>query len=330
MGGGEMRVYFLNKRQLKRSGLFALLFLMAFVSAVQARGIQRRVFGVKPGVMLDKLTVGGLLPDELTKLLKEIAVIQDREARNAMYFSETGEIIPEQAGICVDVAATVHTVFRAPTSAHLSLITKKVPAAIDRSYFTPVFRGSPSDPRVALSINVAWGEESLPAMLEILKKNKIKATFFFIGDWVEKFPDSVKAVAADGHEIGNHGSYHGHPCSLSRSELSRLILDNNVLLTKVTGRQPPALFAPPSGEFDRRTVGVAAELGFRTILWTVDTIDWRRPSPDLIKQKVMARICNGAIILMHPTAPTVAALPGIIQEVQAKGFRFTTVGSLLP
>ena len=139
----------------------------------------------------------------------------------------------------------------------------------------------------------------------------------------------ARAVAAAGHEIGNHGSYHGHPTQLGRAELERMIEENAVLLKEVVGRPASRLFAPPYGEFDQRTVGIAAELGYRTVLWTVDTVDWKRPAPEVIAERVARKVKNGAIILMHPTAPTVAALPGIIKDLKARGFRLVTVGEML-
>ncbi|MGQ9780451.1 MAG: hypothetical protein ACUVRM_11380, partial [Bacillota bacterium] len=91
----------------------------------------------------------------------------------------------------------------------------------------------------------------------------------------------------------------------------------------------PRLFTPPYGDFDRETVTVAAELGYRTVLWTVDTVDWKRPAPEVIAGRVKAKVKNGAIVLMHPTAPTVAALPGIIKDLKTRGFRLVTVGQML-
>ncbi|MGE5598887.1 MAG: polysaccharide deacetylase family protein [Bacteroidota bacterium] len=324
-----MKVYVLQRRQITQSGLILGLFVLAFVLAFQARGIQRRIFGVKPGVTLEGLPVGGLLPTEVTGLIRRIAAKYERSARNAMYFQETGQVVAEQDGLAVDVAGTVRLVCAAGPRSAVEMVTRPVPAAITKDYFTPVFRGSPDRPEVALAINVAWGEESIPAMLEILKKEGVKATFFFVGDWVRKFPEMVREIADAGHELGNHGLYHGHPTSLTRQELSRMILDNQTLLAQVAKRRPASLFAPPSGEFDQRTVGVAAELGFRTILWTVDTIDWKLPSPDLIHQRVMNKVANGAIILMHPTPPTVAALPGIIKALREKGYQLVTVGRII-
>ncbi len=324
-----MRIYLLPGRRIARGGIWLLLFALAFIAALQARGIQRRLLGIKPHVMLEGRNVGGLFPSEVAEIVRRMAPGHERAARNAMYFLETGEVVPEQDGCVVDVAATVRAVSQARPGEELHLVTRAVPAAVTKDYFTPVFRGNPERPEAALAINVAWGEESLPGMLDILKKENVRATFFFVGDWVRKFPELVREVAAAGHEIANHGYYHGHPCALDRTELARMIQDNQVLLAKVIGRQPAALFAPPSGEFDQRTVGVAAELGFRTILWTVDTIDWKRPSPDLIVQRAVGKACNGAIILMHPTAPTLAALPAVIKGLRDKGLKLATIGQLI-
>ena len=324
-----MKVFVLKRRQITQSGILLILFVAAFVLAVQARGIERRLLGVKRGVMLEDRLVEGLLPEELTKLVRLMSGRCERVAENAMYFSETGQVVPEKNGLRVDVAATVQAVCAAKSRARLELLTRTVPAAITREYFVPIFRGSPDRNEVALAINVAWGEESLPGILDVLKKEDVHATFFFVGDWARKFPELVQSVASGGHEIGNHGLYHGHPCALSREELSRMILDNNALLTKIVGRQPEPLFAPPAGEFDQRSVGVTAELGYRTVLWTVDTIDWKRPSPDLIHARVVNKVVNGAIILMHPTAPTLVALPGVIKALREKGYQFVTVSGLL-
>ncbi len=92
---------------------------------------------------------------------------------------------------------------------------------------------------------------------------------------------------------------------------------------------PPKLFAPPYGEFNQEIVAVAGNLGYRTIMWTIDTIDWQRPAPEIIIRRVVDKIKAGAIILMHPTVPTVQALERIIQNVQGQGYKLVTVSELL-
>lgn len=324
-----MRFYVLHRWQCKRSGLLLGLFLLLFILTIQVRTIERRLHGVRSGIRLEELPVAGLLPSELSALVQRIAADRDRPPQNAMFFEETGQIIPARPGLRVDVDATVAAVCRAAAGSKVQLVMRPVPAAVTGEFFNPVFQGPANLPEVALSFNVAWGEEYLPRILEILQREKIKASFFFVGDWVEKFPELVRAVAAGGHEIGNHGLHHSHPRAMGQGELNKLILENDALLRRVTGLAPARLFAPPSGEFDRRTVGIAAALGFRTILWTVDTVDWKKPAPELIRARVAEKAGPGSIILMHPTAPTVAALPGIISDLRAKGLTPVTVGRLL-
>ncbi|MCL6613193.1 MAG: polysaccharide deacetylase family protein [Firmicutes bacterium] len=324
-----MRFYCLRRRQIRRGGVFLALGLLAFAATIELRTLERKLHGVRPGVILEDRPVGGLLHRELVRVVEEMSFLYDRPPQDAMFFEETGEIVPEREGRAVDVAGTVEAVARAAPGTRVRLILRPVPPAVTKDYFVPLTSGSEDRPEVALTFNVAWGEESLPSILDILKAAGVRATFFFVGDWVKKFPDLTRAVAAAGHEIGNHGSYHGHPTQLGRAELVRMIQDNAALLKEVVGRPASRLFAPPYGEFDKRTVGIAAELGYRTVLWTVDTIDWKRPAPEVIADRVAQKVRNGAIVLMHPTAPTVAALPGIIKDLKARGFRLVTVGEML-
>ncbi|NLG83175.1 MAG: polysaccharide deacetylase family protein, partial [Firmicutes bacterium] len=256
-------------------------------------------------------------------------VLYSRLPQDAMIFPETGEIVPEQPGRVVDVAGTVASVIRAAPGARVHLLFRSVAPKVTTDLFTPLVRGPQERPEVALTFNVAWGEECLPTILEILKKEKVYATFFFVGDWVKKFPDLTRTVAEAGHEIANHGLRHEYPTRLSRDALARLIEDNAALLQNVIGRPAARLFAPPYADFARETVAVAAELGYRTVLWTVDTVDWKRPAPEIIAGRVKERVKNGAIVLMHPTAPTIAALPGIIKDLKARGFRLVTVGQMI-
>ena len=116
---------------------------------------------------------------------------------------------------------------------------------------------------------------------------------------------------------------------MSRDELRRLIVENNQLLAEVIGTEPAKLFAPPYGEFNDQIVAVAGNLGYRTIMWTIDTIDWQRPAPEVIVRRVVDKIKPGAIILIHPTVPTVQALGRIIDTLQGQGYSLVTVSALL-
>jgi probable sporulation protein (polysaccharide deacetylase family) len=196
------------------------------------------------------------------------------------------------------------------------------------SEINPYYHGPEDKAKMALTINVAWGEEYIPDMLRILDEKEVKATFFFIGKWVEKFPELTKEIANKGHEIGNHGYRHAHPNQLSRQSLINLIKKNEELLIKITGQQSK-LFAPPYGEYNDRVLRVAEELGYKTILWTADTIDWQRPAPEVIINRVMSKVSKGGIVLMHPTAPTVKSLAIMVDRLRGKGYTLATVSELL-
>lgn len=192
----------------------------------------------------------------------------------------------------------------------------------------PVYRVPTSRPLVAFAVNVDWGDEVLPAMLEFFDREGIRVTFFPTGRWANRAPELVREMAARGHEVGNHGLAHDHPKALSNEALTRMIQENEQILFALVGEQP-RLFAPPYGEVDERIARVAADLGYWTIMWTIDTIDWQRPAPSRIVERVVPRLASGAIILMHPTEPTLQALPQILGAIRAKGFQVVPVGRLI-
>lgn len=188
----------------------------------------------------------------------------------------------------------------------------------------PIYQGNSEKKQVTFAINIDWGEEYLPVMLEIFRKNQIHVTFFPTGRWAEKFPELVMQIARDGHEIGNHGFSHASPNGMSLEQNKAEIRHSEEVIKEITG-QITRLFAPASGERSDHVLKAAHELGYRTILWSIDTVDWKRPPADQILGKVLGKIHNGAIILMHPTKPTVEALPVLIKEIKEKGFELVPV-----
>lgn len=324
-----MTMLILHKRKILIFFCWVLLFVTGFYAAIRWPEVKRSRYGVKKGVTLEGEQVGGLLPEEVRKLVTEKANIYFLKPRNAGLFPETGEVIPEQAGRGVDIDTTVRNILQAAPGEEVSLVTYSIPATVSQEFFIPVYQGDPSRKEASITVNVDWGEEVIPEMLSVLNKNGVKVTFFITGKWAEKFPELVRKMSAEGHEIANHGLYHGHPNQMSKEELSRLVLENSRLLAEVTGKPPVKLFAPPYGEFNERVLSVVGELGYRTIMWTVDTVDWKRPAPEVIIQRVTGKIKPGSIILMHPTAPTVAALEQVIKTLKEQGYTFVTLTRLL-
>lgn len=174
--------------------------------------------------------------------------------------------------------------------------------------------------RVALTVNVDWGNEVIPAMLDTFDRYGVKVTFFLTGRWAKAFPEMAAQIAARGHEIGNHGVDHAHPTRLSDQELAEHIGANVEILRAATGVEPVPLYAPPYGEQDGRVVAAAARLGHFTTLWTLDTIDWQEPPPQTIVARVVPRATDGAIVLMHPKEQTLAALAPMLEGLRERGY----------
>lgn len=194
----------------------------------------------------------------------------------------------------------------------------------------PVYRGNSGAPAVALMFNVDWGEEHLPAILDILAERRTPATFFPTGSWAEKNGPLVARMIADGHEIGNHGALHSHVGSVSKEGLQRLIQSGEERIAAAAGgARPSKLFAPPYGEWTGDTVLYASEMGYITVMWTVDTVDWRLPPPEAIWKRTFAGAVNGALVLLHPTEPTVAALPFVIDGLRERGFTLVNVSTCI-
>ncbi len=191
----------------------------------------------------------------------------------------------------------------------------------------PLYRGT-SDTKVSLMINVYWGTEYIEPMLDILKRKGVKTTFFVGGMWVAENDALLKKIYDEGHEIGNHGYYHKDSKKLSDERCAQEISVTHKLVSEIVGVEMD-LFAPPSGLYGSSTVNVAEKLGYRTILWSLDTIDWRDKDAELIYSRATKKIRGGDLVLMHPTEKTVDALERIIDEISAKGLTVSTVSEVL-
>ena len=192
----------------------------------------------------------------------------------------------------------------------------------------PIEKGSADKKQMALIVNVVWGNEYLPSMLETLKKNKVKVTFFVGGQWAEDNPALLKKMQQAGHDIQSHGYSHPHPTLLSKEQNKEEIVKTEKAIEKVI-KKKTNLFAPAYGEFNQTVLEAAYELKYKTIYWSIDTIDWQKPSPEVLTARVVDKAHNGAIVLMHPTASTAKAMPGLIKDLKNKGYQLVTVTNLL-
>lgn len=191
----------------------------------------------------------------------------------------------------------------------------------------PIYQGNTGQKVVALTVNVDWGEEYIPAMLEEFKKNGAKVTFFVTGQWAEKNIELLKEMDKAGHSIQNHGYKHVHFNQLPPDQCKEQIKRTERIIQEVTGK-PSKYFAPPYGEQSKQLMQAISSIDYDLILWSIDTIDWQRPSPDTIVKRVLNRVHNDAIILMHPTEPTVKALPELLKGLKEQDYKMITIDEI--
>jgi len=191
-----------------------------------------------------------------------------------------------------------------------------------------IYQGNTSSNNVALMINVYWGDEFISPLLEIIEEKNIKCTFFIGGVWASVNEDLINEIIATNCEIGNHGYLHKSQDKLNQQESYDEINKTHNLVKSLTGVEMK-LFAPPSGAYSDKTVDIAKELGYKTIMWTKDTVDWRDQNEELIYSRAIKNAHGGDLILMHPTGATVKAFSRIVDYFIQKNFNLTTVSETL-
>lgn len=195
----------------------------------------------------------------------------------------------------------------------------------------PIYCVDTEEKKVALSFDAAWGNEDTQKLLDILKKNDVRATFFMTGGWVESYPDDVKAIYEAGHDLGNHSENHKNMSQLSEEEKTSELLSVHEKVKKLTGENME-LFRPPYGDYDDRVILNAKENGYYTIQWSVDSLDWKDYGADSILDTVLnhKELDNGAIILCHNGAKyTAEALEALITGLKEKGYEIVPVSELI-
>ena len=194
---------------------------------------------------------------------------------------------------------------------------------------TEIYRcGDKNEQKVSLMFNVYWGTNEVYQILDILKKHQAQATFFIGGCWADDNVECLRAIYADGHEIGNHGYFHKDHDKLNLAQNQKEISSCNRFLELALGEQIK-LFAPPSGAYNANTLTAVEALGMKTILWSKDTIDWRDKNIALIYTRATENVTGGDFILMHPMEHTVMALNDILNTYKTKGLKAVTVSENL-
>ena len=193
----------------------------------------------------------------------------------------------------------------------------------------PIYSVGRDDNAVSLTFDAAWGNEDTELLIGILGRYGIRATFFVVGEWVDRYPESVKALHEAGHEVMNHSDTHPHFTKLSPARMTAEADACAEKIRAVTGVRP-TLFRPPYGDYNDTVVSTLRQAGFTAIQWDVDSLDWKNPGPDAIVRRVLEKTRSGSILLFHnAAAQTPAALPAVIEGLLAKGFSFLPVSELI-
>lgn len=274
--------------------------------------------------------VSGWREGQLRALIKGWAGQIHQPPLDAYQDRATRGLIPHLNGLDVDEAASLERALAAPPGSHVDLVYREIPPkhTLDQMPDGAIYRGNEAKHAVTFLVNVAWGEQYLAAMLETFRKKGVGATFFLVGEWAGRLPEQAAAIAADGHEIASHGHTAAAFATLGPEQVAQEIRRAETAIMAATG-QKPAFFSPHRGEISPQLLQTARTLGYPTVLWSLDTVDWSNPGVDWMLQRILSRAHNGALILMHPTAQTAEALEPMIDGLQRKGFRIVTLKTLL-
>ena len=193
----------------------------------------------------------------------------------------------------------------------------------------PIYSVQRDDKCISLTFDAAWGNEDTQKLIDILGTYHVKATFFVVGDWADKYPESVRALSEAGHEVMSHSDDHAHFSKLSESEIIANVNASCDKIEKITGVRP-TLFRCPYGEYDDHVIQTLCDMDMKTIQWDCDSLDWKELSSGEILQRVKSFAAPGSIVLFHNAAKhTPEALPRVIEYLLQNGYSIVPVSELL-
>ena len=223
------------------------------------------------------------------------------------------------AALCLCVAAAMFYVVNYPAAVGASAAARQL----------PIYCVQRDQKLVSISFDAAWGNEDTQQLIDILGQYQVPATFFIVGEWVDKYPESVKALHDAGHEVMNHSNTHAHYPQLSAGEVVADLNACNDKIEAVTGVRP-TLVRLPYGDYDDSSVNAVRSIGMEPIQWDVDSLDWKDLAAGEITQRVTSKVQPGSIVLFHNAAlHTPEALPAIIQTLLQEGYTFVPISQII-
>lgn len=193
----------------------------------------------------------------------------------------------------------------------------------------PIYSVQTDKKQIALTFDAAWGNSDTDKLLKILDENGAKATFFFTGEWVSKYPEDVLKIYAAGHSCQNHSDKHGHIGKMTAEQLRADIIACNDKIKAVTG-QTPTLYRGPYGEYNNTLLTEVEKLNMYGVQWDIDSRDWQKKSVEQMVKTVTENAKNGSILLFHnDTQNTPAAVEQILKILTKEGYAFVTADELI-
>ena len=185
-------------------------------------------------------------------------------------------------------------------------------------------------PYVALTFDDGPSSKLTPKLLDLLATHHIKATFFLIGENAAEYPEIVAREAREGHEVANHSWSHPNFGKMSDDGVRSQLRKTDEAIRTAMGKSP-TLMRPPYGSItSRQKKWINQEFGYKVVLWDVDPLDWRRPGPNVVCNRIVKNTRAGSIVLAHDIHPgTIDAMPCVLKELEAKGYKFVTVSELI-
>lgn len=208
---------------------------------------------------------------------------------------------------------------------------KTIAASSSSTDELPIYSVDTEKPLLALTFDSAWGDEDLKDILSILEKHNAPATFFVTGEWTRKYPDAIRMIDENGHDIANHGNSHKHMPQISKEEMKMEIQECHNAVKEITGKDM-TLFRAPYSDWNTEVISVAHSLGYSSINHSVDSLDWKDYGVDSIIQTVCEHknLENGSIILLHNGATyTKDALDIMLTNLEEDGYSFVKAADLI-
>src|SRR5438477_3216122 len=230
-------------------------------------------------------------------------------------------------------AKPAHSVEAAPKTAASPNVEKEAAPKISATPKEPAitFNSVHVDgPYIAMTFDDGPSAALTPKLLDILAAHHIKVTFFVLGEMVAEHPEILARAAREGHEIANHSWSHPNLDKMSQEGVRSQLQRTDDEIKSTTGKRP-TLFRPPYGSItEREKRWIHDEFGYDIILWDVDPLDWKRPGPAVVRNRILKETRPGSIVLSHDIHPgTIEAMPSTFDELEAKGFKFVTVSELI-